>query len=149
MHSFVDEIDIEAPSERVWRAITRPSEVVIWDGGIVEPLDAPPDYPRAGQHVRWRYRLGPLPMTLHDRPIQVEEGSVLRSFIHLGPFDLEETYTIHAEEIATTRLRVALSLSSAVPLLGIFFERVIGPSLARSTVRGSLADLKRHCEGTP
>ena len=33
-------------------------------------LDAPADYPRAGQHVRWRYRHGMF-RVLHDRPLEV------------------------------------------------------------------------------
>ena len=146
MRTFAETIEIAADPEQVWRALSVPAEVVCWDTGVVEPLDAPPDYPRAGQHVRWRYSLGPLPLTLHDRPTQVEPVSVLRSSIRLGPFDFDETYTLRDKGSATTQLTAELSLVSTVPILGPLLERIVGQPLARSTVRSSLAAIKRHCE---
>jgi hypothetical protein len=148
VQSFAESIEIDAHRERVWRALSIPAEVVCWDTGIVEPVDAPADYPRAGQHVRWRYRLGPLPLILHDCPTQVEPASVLRSSIRLGPFDFDETYTLRDEGTGVTRLTVELSVASTVPLLGSLLERFVGRPLARSTVRSSLAAIKRHCERT-
>ena len=74
MIEFTETVQIGTSVERVWRALTVPAEVVQWDSGIVEPIDAPPDYPQPGQHVRWRYRLGPVPLILHDRPTEVLRG---------------------------------------------------------------------------
>jgi uncharacterized protein YndB with AHSA1/START domain len=146
VRTFVETIEIAAGPERVWRALTIPAEVVCWDTGVVEPLDAPPDYPRAGQHVRWRYYLGPVPLILHDRPTRVEPPSVLGSSIRLGAFDFDETYTLRDGVSATTQLTAELSLASIVPILGPLLERIVGQPLARSTVRSSLAAIKRHCE---
>ncbi len=146
MRSFSETIEIGADVHRVWRALSTPSEVVCWDTGIIEPLDAPPDYPRTGQHVRWRYRFGPLPLVLHDHPTQVEPASVLRSSIRLGPFDFDETYTLRDKGPSATELTAKLSLTSTVPVLGALLERILGLPLARSTVRSSLAAIKRHCE---
>jgi uncharacterized protein YndB with AHSA1/START domain len=146
VRTFAESIEIAADPERVWRALSLPAEVVRWDTGIVEPLDAPPDYPRAGQHVRWRYRLGPLPVILHDRPTRVEPPSLLRSSIRLGPFDFDETYTLRAVGTRATRLTAELSVASSAPILGAALARVVGQPLARATVRSSLAALKRHCE---
>jgi len=146
VQTFAETIEIAADPERVWRALSIPAEVVCWDAGVVEPLDAPPDYPRAGQHVRWRYRLGRLPLILHDRPTQVERASVLRSSIRLGPFDFDEIYTLRKEGPSATQLTAELSLASTVPILGSLLERIVGRPLARSTVRSSLAAIKRHCE---
>lgn len=146
MRTFAETIEIAADPGRVWRALSVPAEVVCWDTGVVEPLDAPPDYPRAGQYVRWRYYLGPLPLILHDRPTRVEPGSVLRSSIRLGPFDFDETYTLHDQGSSATRLTAELSLTSTVPILGSLLEWMVGQPLARSTVRSSLAAIKRHCE---
>ena len=146
MYRFSDTIDIAARPERVWRALVRPAEVVRWDAGVTEPLDAPSDYPRAGQHVRWRYRFGPLPLILHDRPTQVEPLATLRSSIRLGPFDFDETYTLRAQGAESTQLTAALSLSSPVPVLGPLLVWTLGRPLTRSTVRGSLVALKAHCE---
>ncbi len=146
MRSFAETIEIVADSDRVWRALSIPAEVICWDTGVVEPLDAPPDYPSAGQHVRWRYRLGPLPLILHDCPTRVESGSLLRSSIRLGPFDFDETYTLRDKGASATQLTAELSVASAVPVLGSLLERIVGQPLARSTVRNSLAAIKRHCE---
>jgi hypothetical protein len=146
VRTFEETIEIAADPERIWRALSIPTEVVCWDTGVVEPLDAPPDYPRAGQHVRWRYRLGPLPLLLHDRPTQVEPASVLRSSIRLGPFDFDETYTLRDKGPSATQLTIKLSVASTVPVLGSLLERIVLRPLARSTVRSSLAAIKRHCE---
>ena len=146
MWTFAESIEIAADPERVWRALSVPAEVVCWDTGVVEPLDAPPDYPRAGQHVRWRYSLGPLPLILHDRPTQVEPASLLRSSIRLGPFDFDEIYTLIGQGSSAARLTAELTLTSTVPILGSLLEWMVGRPLARSTVRSSLAGIKRHCE---
>ena len=142
MRTFAETVEIAAIRKRVWRALTTPTEVVCWDTGVIEPLDAPTDYPRAGQYVRWAYRVGPLPLILHDRPTRVDPASVFRSSIRLGPFDFDETYTLRETGSSATQLTAELSLSSAIPLL----ERTLGQPLARSTVRTSLTAIKRHCE---
>jgi hypothetical protein len=143
---FTETVEIAASVERVWRALTAPAEVVQWDSGIVEPIDAPPDYPQPGQHVRWRYRLGPLPLILHDRPTEVLRGSTLRSSIDLGPFSFDETYQLRSPESSTTLLSARLVLSSRLPVLGSLLERVVGAPLARTTVRSSLDAIRLHCE---
>jgi len=126
MKSFAESVTIAANPERVWQALTTPTEVVCWDTGIIRPLDAPLDYPKPGQHVRWQYRLGPLPLVLHDHPTRVETTSTFASSIRL----------VTAE----------LSLTSRLPIIGTLLERVVGEPLARSTVQTSLAAIKRHCE---
>lgn len=148
MLKFVESVDVVASPERVWRALTVPAEVVRWDTGVVEPLDAPPDYPRAGQHVRWRYQLGPLRLVLHDRPTEVAVGSRLRSSIRLGPFDFDETYELTPLGSSSTRLTAELSLESRVPMVGALLERIVGRPLARSIVSTSLEAIRRHCEGS-
>jgi hypothetical protein len=145
---FNEKVQIATRVERVWRALTVPAEVVQWDSGIIEPIDAPPDYPQPGQHVRWRYRLGPLPLILDDRPTEVLADSTLRSSIELGPFSFDETYELSSPEPLTTLLSVRLIVSSNLPVIGVLLERVAGAPLARATVRTSLQAIKRHCELT-
>ena len=146
MQTFSETVEISCDRDRVWRALSTPSEVVCWDTGIIEPLDAPADYPQPGQHVRWRYRLGPIPMVLHDRPSAVVRPTTFRSSIHLGPFDFDETYTLVDKGSSSTELTAELSLTSSIAVIGGWIERVIGRPLARSTVRTSLAAIKRYCE---
>jgi hypothetical protein len=146
MREFAERVRIAASVERVWRALTVPAEVVEWDSGIVEPIDAPSNYPEPGQHVRWRYRLGPLPLILHDRPTEVVSASVLRSSIQLGPFHFDETYQLQPLDSSTTWLRARLVVSSAVPVFGSLLARLVGAPLARATVRSSLEAIRLHCE---
>ena len=146
MIDFTETVQIGASVERVWRALTAPAEVVQWDTGIVGPIDAPSDYPLPGQHVRWRYRFGPIPMVLDDRPTEVLENSTLRSSIELGPFSFDETYELSSPDPSITLLTARLILTSDLPVVGVLLERVAGGPLAKTTVRTSLQAIKRHCE---
>lgn len=148
MIEFTETVQIATGVGRVWRALTVPAEVVQWDSGIVEPIDAPPDYPQPGQHVRWRYRIGPFPLILDDRPTEVLVDSTLRSSLELGPFSFDEIYELSSPEPSSTLLRARLMVSSKVPVIGALLERVAGAPLARATVRTSLQAIKRHCELT-
>ncbi len=145
MQRFAESIDIDADTARVWRALTIPAEVIRWDTAVVEALDAPPDYPRVGQHVRWRYPLVGLALILHDRPTRVESRAILSSYIRLGPFDFAETYTLCARG-SSTQLSEELLVSSFVPMIGRLLLWFAGRSLARSIVQGSLRAIKQHCE---
>jgi hypothetical protein len=149
MPTFRESIPIAADRARIWRALTVPSEVIQWDTGVVEPLDAPPDYPRAGQRVRWRYRLGPIPLILHDHPEEVLPEETLRSSISLGPFEFDEIYTLASQGPGHSELTAELSVTSTVPLVGALLTRLVGYPLARATVRASLRSIKRHCEAGP
>ena len=149
MPTFRESTQIATDPGRVWRALTDPSEVVQWDTGVVEALDAPPDYPRVGERVRWSYRLGPIPLVLHDRPEEVLPEETLRSSIWLGPFQFDETYTLVSQGPGRSELTAELSVTSAVPLVGALLTRLVGYPLARATVRTSLRSIKRHCEAGP
>lgn len=149
MKHFSESVEIAADPQRVWQALTNPKEVVCWDRGILKALDAPPDYPSVGQHVRWQYRLGPLFLVLHDCPTLVETDSTFASAIRLGPFDFEETYTLQSITASATELTAELSLVCRIPFLGSLIERIVGQPLARMTVRSSLAAIKSHCEALP
>ncbi|MBW2243935.1 MAG: SRPBCC family protein [Deltaproteobacteria bacterium] len=147
---FSETVEIAADAARVWRALTDPSEVVLWDTGVVRPLEIARDYPQPGQATRWRYELGPLRLTLRDFPVEVVEQRTFRSLIRLGPFCFDETYSLHevAREggVAGTRLTAKLVLWSEVSLLGGLLTRWIGRPTAASVVRHSLEAIRAHCE---
>jgi hypothetical protein len=75
---------IDAGRARVWRALTAPDEVVRWDERTVALVDPQDGYPRVGEQVRWRYRLGTVRVIRHERPLEVAPGLRLRSSILLG-----------------------------------------------------------------
>lgn len=128
---------IEAPVDRVWRALTVPEEVSRWDG--VEPADVPPGYPRPGQHARWLTRLGPIRVVLHDRLQVVDPPFRLTSVIDVGFVHLSEDYLL--TEIPTgTALVSHNAVSSSVPGLG-----GLAAWLTRRNVGASLDRLVTYC----
>lgn len=144
MYAFTVTEDIDAPRARVWRALCDPAEVVQWDTGVAAALDAPPDYPQPGQHVRWRYTNGPFRI-LHDRPQAVAVERTLRSLLAVGPFRFDETYTLD-EQGAGCRLTAAMEVRASFGVLGWMFERLyLGPR-TRAAVTASLQAIKGHCE---
>src|SRR5436305_14781306 len=95
MRRFTFTTQIDAPVEGVWRALCDPAEVVQWDSGVNAAIDAPADYPRPGQTVRWRYRWQRWPELL-DRPQEVVPEQKVRSILELGPYYMDETYSLTA-----------------------------------------------------
>lgn len=146
MFSFTISVDIAATPARVWRALCVPEEVIAWDTGIEEALDAPPDYPQPGQHVRWRYSNGPFRL-LHDRPQEVIPERMLRSLISNGPMRIDETYKLEVLRDGT-RLEATVLLRVPWPIAGPLAERVVFGPATQKTVAASLAAIKRHCEAT-
>jgi hypothetical protein len=138
------EVVIAAPPLRVWRALCDPTEVVQWDSTVEAALDAPPDYPQPGQHVRWRCRAG-LFRILHDRPQNVIEQRKLRSRLDLGLIRYDETYTLGPAD-GGTRLELNLDVRLAIPFVGGLLARLRAREDALRAFEASLAALATHCE---
>jgi hypothetical protein len=142
VYRFRIAIDIAAGTARVWCALCDPDEVVVWDGSVVEALDAPPGYPKPGQAVRWRCH-GPFGV-LEDRPQEVAPERLLRSLLRIGPHRLDETYTLTPLE-SGCRLEAEVEVRVALPGAGLIERFYAGPSW-RSSFADALQRLKRHCE---
>jgi uncharacterized protein YndB with AHSA1/START domain len=136
-HHVVVAVDVDAPIERVWHALCDPAEVQAWDGA--RPLAVPSDYPRVGQHARWRTAIGGLPVTLHDRVVAVEPPVRLAAFITYGFVDLDEEYRLEPDG-ARTRLTSHNVVRSRPPGLGWLAART-----TRRAVRAALINLAQHC----
>lgn len=137
------EVAIDAPPSHVWRALCDPADVVIWEGNVEEALDAPPDYPQPGQHVRWRCRSG-LFRILHDRPQEVVPEEKLRSFLSQGLVRYDETYTLSPQG-AGALLSADVDVHIVAPF-GLLVSRLQAVASARLAFERSLQSLKRHCE---
>src|SRR5579864_6358254 len=129
---------ISAPPDRVWRALTVPSEVECWDG--VTPIDVPDAYPKAGQHARWSTRAGPFRLTLHDRILIVDPPRRFASTIDVGFVHVEEDYHLNACR-AGSELISANDVRSSIPGLDGLAAR-----LSKSNVAMSMERLKVFCE---
>ena len=127
-----------ASPERVWRALTEPSEVSAWDG--VEPLSVPGGYPLAGQRARWRTRVGPIPLVLHDRVTAVETGRRLASVIDVGFVHVEEEYRLAPGPSGTVLVsdNVVRSRVRGLDTLAVW--------TARRAIEASMRRLRLHCE---
>ncbi len=142
---------VGASRARVWRALTDPREVAGWDENVIAAVDAPADYPKPGQYVRWRARLHGLPVILHDRPIEVIVGERLRAEISIGLFRCEETYGL-ADDPTTpgrTRLTMKVVVPNAVPVVGGMLDRFSVRQYATNLVSGSLDAIRAWCERRP
>ncbi|MFN0089948.1 MAG: SRPBCC family protein [Acidimicrobiales bacterium] len=136
-------VRIDAPAARVWRALCDPAEVWAWDGA--RPYGVPVDYPRPGQHARWRVRLGRRERTLHDRVRAVEPHRRLAARITYGPVDLDEEYRLVPLGPQAVELTSANVVRARWPLGRT--GRV--EALTREAVEAALGRLKAWCENDP
>lgn len=135
-------IAVGAGRDRVWRALTVPDELIRWDDKILSLLDPPDGYPRVGQQIRWRYRVGAIPVMLRNSAIEVIPNERLRTVTAMGLFRFDETFTLGNEGNDLHRTRLQLKLSAANSLA------VVGGLLDRFTIRrvgSELVDRKLHC----
>jgi len=139
---------ITAERDRIWRALTTPSELIRWDDQIVALIDPVPDFPRLGQQVRWRYRIGSVPVVVHQTIQQVQQGERLQSAISRGVFRFAETYTL-ADEIALpdrTRLSLRVVASNSTPLVGGLMDRFAIRRLSAELIDSRLRAVQKWCE---
>ncbi len=139
---------ITAGRDRIWRALTTPSELIRWDDQIVALLDPVPDFPQLGQQVRWRYRIGSVPVVVHQTIQQVQQGERLQSAISRGVFCFDETYTL-ADEIALsdrTRLSLKVVASNSTPLVGGLMDRFESRRLSAELIDSRLRAVQKWCE---
>jgi hypothetical protein len=145
---------IRADTERVWRALTEPMELVSWDERLVAPVETPCEYPCCGQHIRWRYRLGSVQLVLHERPQAVVPGQRLQSLLSLGSMHFDQTYTLLAESVHNgdairTRLGLKIIASNSVPVIGAIVDRFEVRKIAAERVDTTLRAISRWCEKAP
>jgi len=142
---------ISAKRGRVWRALTEAAEVLRWDERVIS-LEGPADeYPRVGQSVRWRYRLGSIPVVLHEQPLEVVPDSRLRSMVALGLFRFDETFLLSPEpgDGERTRLSLKLIASNSVPVVGGALDRFAVRRLAVEFIDAKLRAVQKWCENPP
>lgn len=139
---------ITAERDRVWRALTTPSEVIRWDDQVVELLDPVPDFPQLGQQVRWRCRIGSVPIVVHQTIQEVQPGERLQSSISRGVFCFDETYTLAGELEAPERTRLSLRVvaSNSTPVVGGTMDRFAIRRLSAELIDTRLRAVQKWCE---
>jgi uncharacterized protein YndB with AHSA1/START domain len=149
--TLIMSVVIEADRERVWRALTEPSELVAWDDRVLAAVGDASSYPFAGQRVRWRYRLGGVPVVLHEEPQDISRPERLASTLRVGSLRFEQTYTLAAESIAPPRTRLGMKLitTSSIPVMGDVVDRFGVRRLAAERIDHNLRAVQEWCQRTP
>lgn len=142
---------IDTNRERVWRALTAPSELVAWDERVLSPIGAPGEYPFAGQHVRWRYQLGSVQVVLHEEPLEIVRPERLCSALKVGSMRFEQTFTLTSEsdEPPRTRLSMKLVTTSSVPVVGDVVDRFSVRKMAAERIDHTLRSVQTWCHEHP
>lgn len=143
---------IAASPERVWRALTEPSELLAWNENMIAPIDSPEDYPTAGRPMRWRYRLGGVQLVLHEQPREVVPLRRLHSSMSLSSLRYDQTFSLAAEAAAPdtnrsrTQLGIKVTAANSVPVLGAIIDRFEMRRLAVARAGEIMHSLQRWCE---
>ncbi len=137
---------IDSNSERVWRALTEPAELVAWDDDMLAPAQSLPRYPVPGQHALWRYRLGSLQLVMHDRPVEIDPPKRLRSRLNVGSMRLDRTFSLHPLDNRQTRLSMRLITPNSIPLLGDSIDRFKVRSMTTERIDATLRAVREWCE---
>ena len=139
---------ITAERNRVWRALTTPSELIRWDDQLLELLDQVPDYPQLGQQVRWRCRIGSVPIVVHQTIQDVHPGERLQSAISRGVFCFDEIYTLADEPELGDRTRLSLRVvaSNSTPVVGGTIDRFAIRRLSAELIDSRLRAVQKWCE---
>lgn len=136
---------IHAPRERVWQALTSPAELIRWDKAILALIEPADDFPAVGSRIRWRYKLGSVPVELRERPLEMVPEARLRSNVSLGLFRFEQTWQLASDRDAT-RLGIHLAANNSIAVVGGTVDRFDVRRLAAEYVDGKLRALRQWCE---
>ena len=139
---------IGAARAKVWHAIIDPKQVIRWDEPRLALLEPVTSYPRVGQHVRWRYHLGAIPVVYHERTVEVVPEQRLRSTIAMGLFRFQQTWSLVDESGDPQRTRLGLRLTAAnvIPVVSGLLDRFAVRHLSAEYVDTKLHALQEWCE---
>lgn len=139
---------IEAEAERVWKALTEPDELVAWDDRISAQVESPGpannDYPREGQRLRWRYRLGSVQLVLYEQLEEIVPQRRLRSRLAMGSMRFEQIYSLQPDETGT-RIALKVVTPNSIPILGGTVDRFEVRRLATEYANAKIRSLQKWC----
>ena len=140
---------IGADRARVWRALTEAAEVVRWDERVIALEEPAGEYPQVGRKVRWRYRLGAIPVVLHECPLEVIPDARLRSIRGARALPISTRPSSSRSEPGDgerTRLTLKLVASNSIPVVGGVLDRFAVRRLANEFIDAKLRAVQKWCE---
>jgi uncharacterized protein YndB with AHSA1/START domain len=139
---------VHAGRVRVWRALVDPGQIVRWDERALELRGDPADYASEGQELRWRYRVGSVPLELRELVVELVPLQRLRLARSFASLRFEETFSLGEERNGAehTRLALRVAVRNTVPTFGGDFDRFDVRRFASELVDDSLRSLQKWCE---
>lgn len=147
---------IGAPIDRVWQALTDPSERIVWDERILGEVSLAPRTTRTAaaannvpKHTRWRFRLGVVPLVMQDVVSEANPNERLVSRISIGSMHFDQTLTLHREDDESgprTRLSMKLVARSQIAVVGDVVQRNDVQKIVIEYVDATLRQVQKHCE---
>lgn len=144
---------ISATPKRVWRALTDPTECVAWDERRLSAIDSTATYPTPGETMRWRYKMGSVPIVMKEQPIEVIPGRKFQLKVAIGTIRFDQTFTLALEQDpadsefgAKTMLGMKVVASNSAPVLGAVVDRFEVRRIAVDRVDATLRAITKWCE---
>ncbi len=139
---------IRSGRREIWEALVTPDRRTRWGPLAFETSCESGGYPEPGHAVRWRCRLGRIPVELLETPLAVTPGERLRTALGLGPLHLEQVFTLRPEPGAPggTRLHLKLVAPNAAPVVGGLMDRFEVREFVTELAAGVLAAVQEALE---
>jgi uncharacterized membrane protein len=140
-----ESIEVEAPTETVWKLIEDPAALTGLDGGL--SIEADPDTPNGGLHARYRVfvHVGPVPVGSDVEIVELTPGRELAWTSLTG---VDHRFRFRLREIdGRAQLILRFGYSSHGPF-GIFAD-LVSYGRVRATMRRLLAAVKAEAERAP
>lgn len=154
---------IGAPIDRVWRALTDPSERIGWDERILGEVSLSHGSNRSAKRRRatgqgesalpestkWRFRLGGVPLVMQDSVREILRNERLVSLISIGSMRFDQTLTLCREDDESgprTRLGMKLVTRSQIAVIGEVVQRLDVQKIVIEFVDTTLRQVQKYCE---
>jgi uncharacterized membrane protein len=136
-------IEVDAPSDRVWRLIEDPAALTGLDEGL--SIEADPETPKGGLRARYRvlWRVGPVPIGSDVEIVEVTPGREL-AWTSLTGIDHRFRLRLRELDPRRTQLVLRVGYNSAGPL-GLLAD-LASYGRARATLRRLLVAVKSEAE---
>ena len=136
---------IEAERERIWAAISDPSEVARWRPGV-EGIGSPgASFPTEGRRFEWLCRLNDIPIKLIETPIRVVDGARIESEIRFGLFRFLQTLSI-SKTSSGYRVLIQIETPNRMSLVGGTLDRFAVRRFATELAATYLQAIRDWCE---
>lgn len=155
---------IDAPGERVWRALVDTAERPAWDDRILgevrlpetssrllrRPRPVPPGFAlHAPRRTCWRFLLEGVPLVMIDEILRIDGHERLLGRISIGSLRFDHTTTVHLEhDRSGRRVRVGMKLvaGNSVAVIGELVPRLEVQRVLIEYADTTLRRIRKHCE---